>query len=927
VVPTLLLACLSIGQQLPGPDRLTNSIDSARLVALPGKSRALRAHAQDQGRVADSFPLPYITLTFVPSPQQRAALSKLLAKQQKPSSPYYHKWLTPEEYADRFGISPRDMQRVQQWLESQGFSVIQTARGRDWVAFSGTARQVTSTFHTEIHRYTRNGEVHFANATEPSVPTDLRELIAGYRGLDDFAPRSLPVGNLRVHSLNSQAVAKANDTVVTTNPDDGTTTISHFLAPDDVATIYNLSPLYKAGTDGTGQRLVVVGQSEASLADIQEFRQTFQLPANDPDLVLVPGSENPGHTSEEFQGDMDLEWAGAVARNAKITYVYAAPSSGGAFAAAQYAIDNNLAPVISMSYGSCEFSLAGTPISSFETELMKANAQGITILASTGTSGPAACDANDLFPTTQAMLGLAVNYPASSPEVTAVGGTQFKEGTGNYWSFEEGPNSGSVLSYIPEVVWNDTPTTGNLSASGGGMSGCITASGDTCTGGFTKPSWQDIFGVPPDGVRDVPDLAFASAQSHDGYIVCTAGACSHGGSPIRNAVQGVTAATPVLAGIITLLNQHVVDAGIQPKPGLGNINPALYQLVQAGYPSVFHDITAGSNVVPCLEATQNCETVTPTTPNPLPYGYAGANGYDLATGLGSLDASNFATAWGWVAGGNQRASITRLTVTIPPNSVPAQQIVPGTMLDFNAIITAVGANVASGTVTLFSAGTQLGSGPLVGGVADIFISPPLGGYSITAVYSGDANYDGSTSEPVSLFVGDFTVTVPSPDFTLQSGDVAYIPVTVTPAFSNYSPTLSLQCFGAPTEATCTFKPPSVQPAGGPITAMMVVKTTSATAKAGPYGKRGRVLVGLAGPVFFGMALLWVPTRSRVRSFKALAILVLGTALALGWIACATTNRLPDPGSQPAGPIPLNITATTGGSNPIFHSVTIMMNLQ
>ena len=269
----LLISCF-LQQEARAVDRLPNSLDTSRLVPLPGNSRATRARGFDQGAVEGTFSLPYITLTFAPSAGQGADLKKLLSQQQNPSSRRYHQWLTPEQYADRFGLSVHDSQMVSRWLQEQGFSVIQTARGRNWIAFTGTAAQVKSAFHTEIHQYSGRGHAHFANAEEPWIPRELRDVIVGYRGLDNFAISSLPTSNRRIHRIGTASGAKANDTIVTANPDDGTVTISHVLAPDDVATIYNLTPLYHAGTDGGGQKLVVVGQSEVSLADIEQFRPT-----------------------------------------------------------------------------------------------------------------------------------------------------------------------------------------------------------------------------------------------------------------------------------------------------------------------------------------------------------------------------------------------------------------------------------------------------------------------------------------------------------------------------------------------------------------------------------------------------------------------------------------------------------------------------
>src|SRR5206468_10466370 len=126
-------------------------------------------------------------------------------------------------------------------------------------------------------------------------------------------------------------------------------------APDDLAAIYNLTALYNAGIDGTGQKLAIVGQTDITLSDLAAFRSIFGLPPKAPQLVLFGG--DPGvRTDDREEAHLDLEWSGAVARNATIIYVY----STSVFSSLQYTVDQNLAPVISMSYGACEIAQGAT---------------------------------------------------------------------------------------------------------------------------------------------------------------------------------------------------------------------------------------------------------------------------------------------------------------------------------------------------------------------------------------------------------------------------------------------------------------------------------------------------------------------------------------------------------------------------------------
>ena len=444
-----------------------------------------------------------------------------------------------------------------------------------------------------------NGESHFANSTEPSVPAAIASLVMGVTGLDDFHAR--PAQSRRV--LPSAASARSPF-----GPQFSASGGVHYLAPDDLATIYNLKPLYAAGYDGSGQRIAVAGESAVDLSDIRLFRALHSLPAKDPQLILVPDTTDPGFNDAMDEADLDIEWAGAVARNANIIYVY----SVDARLSALYAIDQNLAPVITLSFGLCESQNSQGLLTLTRALAQQANAQGITWLAATLDSGAAGCDVGTSARTPKASEGLAVDFPASLPEVTAVGGTQFDEAGGNYWSPFNSFTLASALSYIPEKAWNESDDQG-LAASGGGLSKV-----------FPKPTWQAGPGVPSVNFRTIPDVSL-SAAGHDGYIAII------GGEPIVEA--GTSAATPSFAGILALVNQYQELNGVESRSGLGNINPNLYSLAQAT-PGVFHDITTGDNIVPCVAGTPDCFNGT--------FGYTAGPGYDLATGLGSVDGFSLA---------------------------------------------------------------------------------------------------------------------------------------------------------------------------------------------------------------------------------------------------------------------------------------------
>jgi uncharacterized protein (TIGR03437 family) len=704
------------------PNRI--AFDDNRRVVLPDSVHPKARPQYDQGPVDPSLKIGYITLMLNPSAGQQATLDQLLVEQQDRSSPNYHRWLTPEQFGDGFGLSTGDYAAAVSWIESQGLHIEDRARARNWVAFSGSAKQVSHAFQTEIHRFLVNGETHFANTTPLRIPAALDGRINGVRGLNDFWKRPDP------------------------KPEFTTSSGVHQLAPADWATIYDVTPLYNMGIDGTGQRLVILGRSDMNQSFVDSFRSMFGLAPSQIEMHLI--GPDPGVTNAAGEAALDLEWSGAIARNATIVYVY----SNNFFDAAQASVDQNLAPVMSLSFGTCE--PEGVPGN--RAIAQQANAQGITWLASSGDSGPAGCDPHGIFGSTQggvASLGLAVSIPASFPEVTAMGGTEFNEGSGQYWQSSSSANGGSAISYIPEMVWNDTPAGGGLLTSGGG------ASID-----FPKPSWQTGPGVPKDNARDVPDVSFNASGDHDGYMVVNAN-----GQVITG---GTSASSPSFAGVIALLNQYVVTHGFQTEPGLGNINPDLYRLAQTTT-NIFHDITQGNDIVPCAQGSPDCVTGS--------YGFTAAPGYDLATGLGSIDVANLVTAW--------PAPNNQIVVTASPASITLGDTVQLTatifpLLKAIPLVVLPGQTAPTGTVTFSTGTTILGSASVVNvagsGMSTFTVSGPVlpaGATTVVATYSGDSNFNGAA--------GSVAVQVASP----STGSSVLISITPNPAHAGQSVRLSL----------------------------------------------------------------------------------------------------------------------------------------
>jgi subtilase family serine protease len=883
-------------------NRITAPIDAAQSVVLKGSVHAQARPEYDQGEVDPSLPLPYVVMAMKPSATQQVELGKLLAEQQDSSSPNYHKWLTPERYADRFGLSGSDTDKVSNWLRSQGFTIVQVARGRDWIAFAGTAGLVGNTFHTQIHRYSVDGELRFGNATELAIPKVLAGTVAGIRGLNDFRVKPMGVREVARPGLILPVLRS-----FFTNG--GGVNGSNFLAPDDIATIYDFASI--AGIDGTGMKLVIVGQVAVVMADIQAFRTGFGLPVNNPTVTIVPGT-TPGTSQDDLlESDLDLEWAGAVARNANVIFV----TSNDVFSSAFYAIDNDLAPVISMSYGGCEI-LNGGNIAATEPSMQKANAEGITFIASSGDSGPAGCDPAG---NAKASMGLSVSYPASSPEVTGLGGTEFNGDVPDptpYWNSVNGTNLGSAIMYIPETSWNDTPARNMLSASGGGKSSCHTS---PCTTGFPKPSWQTGTGVPADGVRDVPDVSFTSSPDHDGYIVCSSGGPPGGTCPggIGNGfllVGGTSASAPVFAGIVTLLNQEL---GNLPPLGLGNINPTLYKLAQTPANNVFHDVTTGNNIVPCTQGTPNCPNVAP-----FQYGFSAGAGYDQVTGLGSIDVSNLFNNWN----AGKTATATVLSVT------PATIVLGSTQ---NLMLTATvspnsGSGTPTGTVGFFLNGKQsVGTGMLSKGTASLSYNPEslaAGVNNFTAVYGADANFTNSTSVAEMVTVQDFTVAASPTTVTVSApGQSGTSTLTITPEFG-FSEAVSFTCTTTASEATCSA--PSVTPNGAPIMATLTI-TTAGPAAGVHFPKGSGLFYALLIPGLLGVMLL-SQGKNGLGHTRFLGLMVGLVCLTLWLPACgggssALPPAPPDPGT-PVGNSTVTVTAAGTGGAP-SHSVKLTLTVK
>jgi Pro-kumamolisin, activation domain/Bacterial Ig-like domain (group 3) len=779
---SLLLLALAGNALAQVAAHLQRPIDDTQLVQIPHSTHPLASAINEAGRVESGKKLDRVLLLLSSSDAQKADLQKFLADLHNPKSSVFHHWLTPAQFGARFGVADEDIQKVTSWLQSKGLVPGKISQSKLMLEFSGTSAQVEAAFHTELHYYLVGGTKYVANSVDISLPAGLAAISPGVASLNNFPklrPRQIFSG---IAGRNSQGRKVKNVSPDLTAVSNGTFT--NYLAPGDFSTIYSTASLLAAGNDGTGITIAITAQSNIELTDVQMFRQMFGLKPNDPNVILSGPDPGVVYPVDGNEATLDTEWAGAVAPGATIDLVVAGTTAttNGVDLAAVYVVDNQLAPIISYTYGTCEQNL-GTAGNAFYSALwQQAEAQGMTVLTATGDSGAAACDSNTSEQ--PAMQGLAVNGTASTPYTVAVGGTQFAEGANasTYWSASNDSTFTSALGYIPEAAWNESCDPGQPSSA----TNCIDATGNfslLATGGgasaiYTKPSWQSGPGVPADGQRDIPDVSLAASSGHDQAVYCTSlggTACQINGQQEAvglTLVGGTSLSTPAMAGVVALVEQK--NGAFQ-----GQIDYVLYQLAQTNSCNssrqttpgtsttcIFYDITTGNNSVPCAGGSPNCSSTQAGT-NGVLTGEDTSTGYDMATGLGSVNVANLANAWSSVTLVGSQVSLQAANMSF----------VHGTPVTLTGAVTpASGTSTPTGTVALRtdSYGNMPDTMPLTTGAYMASISDMPGGqYNLYAHYSGDGTFAPSDSAGVALNVTPESSATSLSLTGLSSGAAAY----------------------------------------------------------------------------------------------------------------------------------------------------------
>ena len=691
----------------------------------------------DRGPLEPTRRIANLSMVMKLSAAQLADREALKAALVDPRSPSFRKFLTPAEYAARFGAPRASIARAKAWLASQGLEVHEDSPLGARVTFSGTVDDLNAAFRTDLRRYDVGGEVHYAMQAAPALPVDLAEMVADITNTHDFHPKPM-LRTPRVPEFSSGGKTG--------------------FAPPDWANVYDVAKLYTTGVggkpiDGTGVGVAIVGVAKIAQSDVDAWRKTFNLPASSVTMTLVPntGSAAAGSNGSGFEAVLDVEWSGGIAPGAAINYVFVGGDDTNVDDATYYAIENNLAPVLSESWGGCEGYYTQAGLSAGDQNVIDvygsaANVLGITYVAAAGDAGATTCLGGG-----GTIAGLYVSLPAAFPGVTSVGGTQFPKAA------LSGTPYFTAYSNL-ETVWNESSKASQPAAGGGGTSVL-----------FSRPSYQSAIGtcsivgsLPIPGItaasqRQVPDVAFTSAEGSGtvGLLVeCTnsGGDCSSkGGNPTFSEAGGTSFATPAFAGVVALMSQA---AGGR----LGNINPLLYAL-EVSTPAAFHDIATGSNEISCVAGTD------PGCAASGFYGYPATTGYDCATGLGSMDVYNVVNA---LAG--QAATTTALALA--PTATTE-----GTPVTFTATVAVPNPNASNlgglvtfafqsydqnqmvdlswtlGTGSITAGTTSKGTATFSGAVPPGLVKPGMQSVDVVAMYGGDTTHLPSTSAKVSLAFG------------------------------------------------------------------------------------------------------------------------------------------------------------------------------
>lgn len=658
LLPRMLALCAGLAFAgaafAQGANLVTKRIDVRQRSELTGQHVAWAKSAYERGAVPAGTQLQALQLTLKRSPERQQAFDQYLLEQQDPASPNYHRWLRPSEIGERFGASQADIEAISAWLRSQGLRVDGVTNSRMMIRFSGSAAAVGKAFGTQLHWYRiGNTEKRMAPASQPQIPSALADAVDGVVGLSTMRFTPLHRQQLDEQALGAKASPAMSNCVGNV--------CSHYVSPGDFDKIYGLTRARSQGMNGSGQTIAILGRARVHEGDIQAFGERTNVTMKNPVVVIPPDGTDPGPPAttcsetgtpscdepsdlvkDQGEATLDVTRAGSVAPGADLKLIVSAKTgdTDGLILSLIHSIDADPieASIISISFGSCEGDNSQAAATGLDQAFAQAAMQGQSVFVSSGDAGAADCAS--YFTEPEPGLSRSINIFCASGHVTCVGGTIFGLGTdtNEYWTPGNTLGFVSAKGYVPEGAWNepiDNESKYQVAATGGGVSSYL-----------RRPAWQQAPGVPAGTQgRYVPDVSFG-ASIKNGYFGCMAASqasCIPGADNKFRFIRwgGTSASAPSMAGVAALINQKA--QGTQ-----GNINPRLYA-IGAGQNNVYHDVTVeSSGVTDCTVGTASiCNNSLPsaTALSGGLQGYAVGPGYDLVTGLGSLDASNLLDTW------------------------------------------------------------------------------------------------------------------------------------------------------------------------------------------------------------------------------------------------------------------------------------------
>lgn len=882
---------------------ISQRLDRTQVTTIPGAMRAGISSYQDMGEVESTLPMEHIQLLLRRPAERQAAFDAEVEALHTPGNPSYRRWLTPAIVGSEFGLSDADIATLTGYLQSEGFTVNFVSPSATLIDFTGTAAQVELSFQTQIHSVqSPSGELRYAAIKAASIPSALAPAIVGFVSLSNAAgPRPM----LRKAVAPIQIAASAQipgPRPQNTETIDSST--YYDVGPQDFYTIYNENPLLKASTpiNGSGQTVALLEETDINTSDVTIFRTTFNVLPNAPLLTVDhgtslvnctdPGILNTKADDEEDEAVLDTEWAGAVAPSANLLYMSCATTTttDGIILSAEAVIYNNLADTMSLSYGEYEGGLTASEQRLVNDLWEQAAAQGETVVVSSGDSGSDVEDDG----ATVATHGLNVNGLSSTAYNVAAGGTDFQDaynqGLGDttyvvstFWNATNTAGDSSAISYVPETTWNDTCAGSLVSYYGTGRTTptafCDTRTGytdflppDGGSGGISsinaRPSWQNatVYGLPSTpAYRLQPDVSLFASNGFWGHLLDFYE--SDVSTTSLQYAGGTSFVAPQLAAVFALINQSTgqrqgqpdyvlyamagIEYGTTAATGACNGSGATGTGTTSSLPAsscIFHDIETGNISQACRKGSVDCYndlgnygilSTGATTDSPA---YPAGEGYDLATGLGSINITNLVDNWQSTTNSVLYTPTVKLTSTLAsytygaPSAITYTATVSGSGSFPTGSVAFSGApaigSIGSADVLTISAGCKT-AGTCTESTTQAYTSSntlPGGAYTVTGTYSPtNENYNSATGT-IGLTVNKQTPALTVSNATTPAGNLN-VTLTGTLAFTgaglaptggvnftvNGGTVVNGACIGTTSPITCTASYPISTLASGAYT--------------------------------------------------------------------------------------------------------------